>query len=415
MQENEDVRKVFCKISHAELLSIAQEVGTIDEYTICKAYMKKQDEKYLKMHCHRIWQGKNGCWYTYLDDETRERGVALKKRTTREAIEKIIIEYWKNLENRPLVRELFSVWIGRKEEYAEVKKQTIQKYKKDFKRFFEGSEIIDKRVEDVTEDDLDAFIRSQILQKELTNKAYSGLRTIIRGMFKMAKLKKWTKISISLFFQDIDLSSSMFKRPTKDFEKEVFFENEIPKIREYLDRSDNFYDWGILLVFETGIRVGELSVLMKSDVGEKSVHITKTEVHYYDEELKKNVRVVQDMAKTDAGDRYVILTDRAKALFKRVISANPDSEYLFQKRGNRISYNRFNKRLKKACEALSIPPRTMHKIRKTYGTTLLNSHVDESLVANQMGHTDISTTKKFYYIENHDEESKIVQIQKALG
>lgn len=35
----------------------------------------------------------------------------------------------------------------------------------------------------------------------------------------------------------------------------------------------------------------------------------------------------------------------------------------------------------------------MHKIRKTYGTTLLDNQVAETLVANQMGHSDVITTK----------------------
>lgn len=39
----------------------------------------------------------------------------------------------------------------------------------------------------------------------------------------------------------------------------------------------------------------------------------------------------------------------------------------------------------------------MHVLRKTYATRLLNSNVDEAIVINQMGHTDIATTKGYYY------------------
>ena len=37
----------------------------------------------------------------------------------------------------------------------------------------------------------------------------------------------------------------------------------------------------------------------------------------------------------------------------------------------------------------------MHKIRKTYGTTLIDSDVDEGFITEQMGHSDISTTKNY--------------------
>lgn len=40
----------------------------------------------------------------------------------------------------------------------------------------------------------------------------------------------------------------------------------------------------------------------------------------------------------------------------------------------------------------------MHKIRKTYGTTLIDNNVDDALVAEMMGHKDISTTKKYYLL-----------------
>jgi integrase len=57
----------------------------------------------------------------------------------------------------------------------------------------------------------------------------------------------------------------------------------------------------------------------------------------------------------------------------------------------------------------------MHKIRKTYGTTLLDNHVSETLVAYQMGHSDISTTKKYYYRNNQSKEHKVKEIERALS
>ncbi len=79
---------------------------------------------------------------------------------------------------------------------------------------------------------------------------------------------------------------------------------------------------------------------------------------------------------------------------------NPKGEFLFCKinssRGfSRIYGRNFNPELRKICEEVGIPPRTMHKIRKTYGTTLLDAGVDESFIIEQMGHTDISCTKNY--------------------
>lgn len=90
-------------------------------------------------------------------------------------------------------------------------------------------------------------------------------------------------------------------------------------------------------------------------------------------------------------------------------------EYLFSEHGKRIRSNAFNRRLTRVCDDLHIKHRSMHKIRKTYGTTLLDADVDESIVAEQMGHSDIATTKRFYYRSNKNDNTKFEQISKALS
>ena len=52
-------------------------------------------EELLKKHQYKIWQGKDGKWYTYLPDESKKDGRRLIKRTTEKAYKvhwKIIIK-----------------------------------------------------------------------------------------------------------------------------------------------------------------------------------------------------------------------------------------------------------------------------------------------------------------------------------
>ena len=60
-------------------------------------------------------------------------------------------------------------------------------------------------------------------------------------------------------------------------------------------------------------------------------------------------------------------------------------------------------------------PRSMHKIRKTYATKLINNNVDEKIIMRQMGHTDISTTKQYYYFNDKSDDDARLQIQNALS
>ena len=48
----------------------------------------------------------------------------------------------------------------------------------------------------------------------------------------------------------------------------------------------------------------------------------------------------------------------------------------------------------------------MHKIRKTYGTILIDSGMDDKFIQEQMGHRDITTTRKYYYYNNKSMENK---------
>ena len=93
---------------------------------------------------------------------------------------------------------------------------------------------------------------------------------------------------------------------------------------------------------------------------------------------------------------------------------NRDGDYIFMKDGRRVYKTSFNNYLKKACLAVGIPVRTMHKIRRTYGTTLIDNNVEDSLIMSQMGHSDISTTRKYYYYANKNNEHNKEQINKSI-
>jgi len=68
--------------------------------------------------------------------------------------------------------------------------------------------------------------------------------------------------------------------------------------------------------------------------------------------------------------------------------------------------NQIRKRLYQICKKLDIPLRSPHKLRKTYGTILLDNHVDSKVIEKQMGHTDISTTELHYHRDRKRAQQK---------
>lgn len=195
--------------------------------------------------------------------------------------------------------------------------------------------------------------------------------------------------------------------------KEIFMQDEIPIIINYLKSNPDIYNLGILLTFQTGLRVGELSTLKKEDLHGHVIKIRRTEDKYRNEN-NKWVVTIKEHAKTDAGNRDLIIPSTALTTLNLILELNPSGTYLFEHYNKRIRGNTFNKRLSAICDKLQIPHRTMHKIRKTYGTTLIDGDVDEGFITEQMGHSDISTTKKLYYFSNKTMENKEKQIENAI-
>ena len=181
----------------------------------------------------------------------------------------------------------------------------------------------------------------------------------------------------------------------------------------YLKENADIWNMGILLQLETGMRIGEIAALKPEDVHLHSISVHRTEVKYKDGNGKIRVKV-KDCAKTGAGNREVYLSETGIHTVKQILQLNPDGEFLFMNRGKRIRENTFNKRLTAICNKLGIKHISTHKLRKTYGTALLDNNVPDSVVAEQMGHTDIETTRKLYYFCNKSEKTKIEQINNAI-
>ena len=114
-------------------------------------------------------------------------------------------------------------------------------------------------------------------------------------------------------------------------------------------------------------------------------------------------------------DEWVTDKLKRREILKEIRKRNPFGEYLFEKNGERIRTYTFTSRLKTICRKLGIVKKSLNKIRKTYGTILLDNGVEESLVIAQMGHTDIKTTKRYYYRNRKSLQQKSEVIDKVSG
>ncbi len=395
----------------SEVLRFAIENGMLDLSSVQVEMDKKEREYYISLHQYERWQGKNGKWYTYIPEK---EGRVLKKRNSETDILNLIVDHYKSKKEAPTISEVFKDWVNTKLETNEIGRGTFDRYNNDYIRFFKGTNFERMKVKDVTEDDIEDFIRKTIMEHKLTRKAFANCRILIFGIFKRAKKNKYTQLSISWFMKDLELSNNIFTKVVHKKEDQVYQEDEIPLTTEYLKNNPTMLNLGLLLAFQSGLRCGELAALKPSDIVGKRIHVQRQEIKYKDPITNKCTHEIKEYPKTDMGDRYVIITDGTMETIEKIKQLNPVGEYLFETDGKRIMAHCYNGAINRMCAALNIPKKSMHKIRRTYGTTLIDEGVAESIITEQMGHSDISTTQKFYYFSNKTQKTKEAQIEKAI-
>ena len=247
------VIKIELDVQNEELLNYMVSEGIIDLSSVREQLEMAKKKEYLAKHQFQIWQGKDGKWRTYLPDKEKER--RLVKKSTREAIEDAIVEYYKRESENPTIRDVFEEWNNRRLELQKISKATHMRNQQFFDRHYLA--FGQRKIKSVSEDEWQNFLEEQIPQHNLSSKAFAGLKGITKGLLKRAKKRKLINYNIDEMFGDLDVSDVEFKKIIKEDYEEVYDEEESDKIIGYLRDNLDCANIGILLMFVTGIRVGD--------------------------------------------------------------------------------------------------------------------------------------------------------------
>lgn len=378
--------------------------GIIDLSHVSQLVEMAKRRDILNQHPFGVWQGSTGeYWYTYLPDAKRKRRQI--KRKTRDAIDDAIIEYWKEREENPTFDQMFTEWNDRRYSLCQISESSYIRYRQIYKRHF--GKFGKKKVKITRPLEIVEFLENEIFEKKLSAKSYGGLRDVTRGILKYAKRKEVVKYSISGLFEMLDVSETYFNRIHKSDQELVFSEAETKKLMGFLTEEQDLKNSGLLLLFVSGMRVGEMSTLKHDDINpfECTVSVSRTETRMLRE--GKVTVGVGDRPKTDAGNREVVIPTQYRWLLTKLWKASENREWVFINRaGTRCTGNQFRKRLKQVCLKLNLKPRSPHKIRATYDSILLDAKLDRRLITDQMGHADINVSERVYHRNRRDIEQK---------
>ena len=356
--------------------------------------------KLSKKHTNKIYQGMDGYWYTYVDGESGRRKV---KKKDRASLDSFLLHYYE--EKEVTIKDAFDEWNERRLALGKIKNATFTRNEQIFKRHFSGFE--DKGLGSVTAEDFSDFLEEQT--EGLNQRAFTNLKSICRGFLKRAKKRHLIDWSVDSMLSDLDVSDREFASVRKSDSDEIFYDDEMDEILLYcFENRDDICCIGVALMFATGMRVGEVVALKKTDILGLTISVSKTETRYREDDHM--VFEVSERPKTEAGIRTVIVPKKHAWIVDAMVKSTGD--YIFiGKNGNRLHTQAIRKRMYQICRKLSIKVRSPHKARKTYGSILLDSGVDSKIIEKQMGHTSITCTEHYYHRDRHTMEEKRAAIE----
>ena len=165
-------------------------------------------------------------------------------------------------------------------------------------------------------------------------------------------------------------------------------------------------------MFFTGTRVGEVCAIKYSDIEGDILTVRRMLRHPGD--------VIVEHTKGEFGDRTVPLVPQALKLIEAAKERQQeenavDDGYLFSMYDKPLLYTAVTKAFYRYCSMMGIEPKSSHKARKTFVSSLIDGGVNINTIRQIVGHTDERTTLNNYCYDRSDKNENLLLMTEALG
>lgn len=157
-----------------------------------------------------------------------------------------------------------------------------------------------------------------------------------------------------------------------------------------------------LLASETGMRAGELSAVLKSDISGGFIHVhrqllrNENDGHY----VFFEVEYTKDEKKHPHGGRYIPITPECQEIIDLALLLPGDSDHLFHySDGRTVTTDTYEQNLSRRCSRLGIETTNNHAFRVAFNSRLIErgfSPADRALI---LGHA-VETNERNYSVSD---------------
>lgn len=292
-------------------------------------------------------------------------------------------------------KEAFSLYMEAKQGLASYR--NIIRFVKSISRFFADHKYFDE----VTTGDLER------LKTHLTNDGYSAqtikhIVGVVRGAWKLAK-RLGFQVS-ELEFPTIKVSNGKLRYLSFDEEKRLLTtidpKRDVKGLPHYKDRTElmrremhDLYDFFIILL-DTGARHSEISGLKWTQINLKQETIAL---------WRPKVR----------NESILYMTDRARKILEHRNHEKTSSFVFMNRTGGARSY--IGATLRRTFVRAGLPDCSLHTLRHTHATRLIQNGMSIYEVKEILGHSDIKTTMRYAHIEQATVSKKARELINKLN
>lgn len=398
------------------LLKYLQENDIVD-----LSYMRNQmkmieRKKILNQHSYKIWQGSDGYWRTYIPEEGAERKLIKKKQ--KEKLEDAIIENYKLRRNNTFAW-WFDSWKQKQISFA-VSDNTIARYERDYRRFFEGSDFEKMDIRTMNEEDITAFMVQTVKKKNLKEKAGNALWGYVSGVYKHARVKKFIQENPCEYVEKKSYSR-FFNRDYKSIEERTVNDNDLEKLIRELHNSQikkpqYIPSYAVELAIYTGMRVGEISGLRWENICSDKGYILINTSEKFNE--KKKIWYTEG-TKTGKERRFP-LSDEIISLLERTKKAEMKygyvGEFVFQNENGRVNTRSISHCIRYRCKKAGIEEKCIHAVRRTFNSKMKMAGASSTVAASLLGHSErVNESNYTYDISQMEYKREIVSEISKIG
>lgn len=376
----------------------------------------------LSKHTSPIKQLPNGRWYTRINGKKIER----KEKSD---LESAIIAAARN-NDITLVTQYDGYLTCRKHDVADT---SWQKDIRNYDFYIKDSKLANIPLKDITitngHEFLDHCLR---VYPDMKHKYWKGVLGTLNSMFRYAIDQNYIEKNP---FINLKPKADLFKEATKTSDGDsIFSKEESAAVLELAEEdalnTGTAIPLGIVLLFNLGIRDGELCPLKWSDIEDnfrgEYIHIQREMTPKIDKNGKAHGFEILPHCKSASGDRRLLLNSKAKETFEKIRSYNQKNgipteldDYIFIRKQNGV-FNTctprcFDPRLRKYCKKAGMSViKSPHDVRRTVLTNLYLAGMPLKQVQKYAGHASLQQTMDYLRIAD-DDDCELIQYLEKLA